>query len=1033
MFRQNAIVFRENAIISRHYTRLLFSLFLSILCLACLTTEAIAQLSVSKLFNNGMVLQRDTDIPVWGWSNTGDTVKVTLNGISDSTTVNESGRWQVNLSPMSAGGPYSMVIVSKGQTITRSSVYIGDVWLASGQSNMEFTVSSTDSATQVIAAANDQLIRQFKVPKSNATEPEEELVGGSWTPATSTYVGNFSAVAYFFSLNLHKHVDIPIGILNVSYGGSRIEAWMSEEMLGYDENDTTMAAGETERQPTLLYNKMIHPLYHYAIKGFLWYQGESNADNMEDAIAYSDNFKNLINSWRGLWGLGDIPFYWVQLPNYGESFDEPQIWDAWPVLRAGQSDALSLTNTGEAITIDVGGEDIHPTYKQPVGYRLSLLARKFTYGEDIIYSGPRYNKNKLRKDGRIVINYEHIGGGLVAKDSLESKVGSFAIAGEDNQLVWAKAVIENDSVIVWNESVQEPVLVRYAWEYNPIHANLSNKQGLPAAPFKAYVNPGFKIAYFKSTKTVVEYGQSTILSWLVFGASSVTLNGIIVDTTGSLIVSPVQDTTYTLIATNRENETETDTATVSITVLDPNQINRALNRPVEASTYQDFYNQILLPGYAVDGDMETRWSSAYDEEDPNIDDNADDEWIAVEFEHIIDIERVILNWETAYGSEYDIEVSFDGYLWNSIYEENSSDGGEDNITFEEYPSGRFLKVHGLKRATEWGFSLYEIAVYGIISSVQPPNVTVSTNFGNVIPTGTEITIKANTSDDDGEVVQAVFYVDGDSIGIDSESPFEINWTPTEGKDYNISAVVKDDSNLIVQSDPLIIYAVEGTITRFEAELASTTGEAYILSSGVTSGGKYMELREAWTITFNNIGIPSTGEYLLTIGYQLTFESPKSQYLVINGDTVDVVEFTAPNTSAWLQKGIIVQLQEGTNVIAIHGFWNWMSFDFIGVRGANIVSVKDNAELPLKHSLKQNYPNPFNSSTEIKYSLPKKCHVLLDIFDSTGRKISTLVYEEKVAGDHNFIFITKGLASGTYLYRLKTSDGYIDTKKLVLLK
>ena len=710
--------------------------------------------------------------------------------------------------------------------------------------------------------------------------------------------------------------------------------------------------------------------------------------------------------------------------------------DAWPVLRVGQSDALSLANTGEAITIDVGGEDIHPTYKQPVGYRLALLARKFIYGEDIIYSGPRYTKNKLKEDGRIVINYDHIGSGLVAKDSLEGKVGSFAIAGEDNRLVWAKAVIGNDSVIVWNESVPEPVLVRYAWEYNPIHANLYNIEGLHATPFKAYVNPGFKIAYFQSTKTVVEYGQSATLSWLVFGASTIALNGIIVDSTGTQSITPMQDTTYNLIATNRNNEAEKDTATISIVVLDPIQINRALNRPVTCSTYDACCGDELIPDFAIDGNMDTRWSSAWKSDtpsDPNLDENPDDEWIAIEFENIIDIERVVLDWETAYGSEYDIEVSYDGYLWNLVYEENSCNGGEDNITFDEYPSGRFLRVHGLKRATEWGFSLYEIAVYGTISSVKPPNVSVSTNLGNVIPTGTEITITANTSDDDGKVVQAVFYVDGNSIGIDNESPFQLNWTPTEGKDYFISAVVMDDSNLIVQSDPLIIYADDGAITRFEAELASTTGQANILSSGTTSAGKYMELRDAWTITFNNIGEQNTGKYLLTIAYMLNFESHKSQYLVINGDTTEVVEFTALNTNTWLQKGILVQLKKGTYtyVIAIHGFWNWMSLDFIGVRGANIVSIKSKTELPLKHSLEQNYPNPFNPSTEIKYSLPQKCHVLLEIYDSIGRKISTLVNEEKAAGYYNFKYIAKGLASGTYLYSLKTSDGFIDTKKLIL--
>jgi hypothetical protein len=1011
-------------------------LLIVMIMIFCFTSDSNAQFRIAQPFGNGMVLQREINIPVWGWGTAGDTVKVTFQSVSYTTVTDDSGRWQLELPPTPAGGPYTLSATSAGQTINRASVYVGDVWLASGQSNMEFAVSQTDSAAQVIAAANDQLIREFKVPKSSATEPQEELAGGSWSPATSAYVSNFSAVAYFFAKNLRQHVNIPIGILNISYGGSRIEAWMSKEMLGYDEEDTTMAAGETERQPTLLYNKMIHPVRNYAIKGVLWYQGESNADNMEDALAYSNNFKNFINSWRALWGLGDIPFLWVQLPNYGTPSDQPQTWDAWPVLRAAQSEALTLPNTGEAITIDVGGESLHPTYKQPVGYRLSLTGRKVAYGEDIVYSGPRYKTNRLRADGRIVINYDHPGSGLVARDSLAGQVGSFVVAGDDEQLVWAEAVIADDSVIVWNDAVPEPAIVRYAWEYNPSHANLYNAEGLPAAPFKVYVNPGFKIAYFRSARTVVEQGQSTTLSWLVFGASLITLDGVPVDSTGTQIIAPLQDTSYTLIAVNRENAAEQDTATVTITVLDPSQINRALNRPVTASTFEACCGDELVADFAVDGDMETRWSSAWKTEAPadsNLDDNPDDEWIAVEFTDIIDIERIILYWEAAYGSQYNLEVSYDGYLWKSVYAEQTGNGGEDNIVFETRPSGRFLRMHGLQRGTQYGFSLYELAVYGTLSAKNPPNVTVNTNLGNVLAVGTEVTITATTTDGDGEVVKAVFYVDGDSLGMDNEAPFELNWTPAEVKDHTLAAVVTDDSNLTVQSDPLIIYMDNGSITRFEAELAATTGQSSIVNNAATSGGKYRQLRDAWTITFKNISVQAGGEYLLTICYQLTYESPKSEYLVINGDTVGVVEFTAPNTSIWLQKGLLVQLREGSNEIALHGFWNWMSLDYIGVRGATIASVNSKDTMPLKHLLAQNFPNPFNPSTNIMYALPKRSHVLLEVYDLAGKKVTTLVNEMKAAGNHIFHYHARGLASGLYLYRLQTGDGFVQSKKFVILK
>ncbi len=342
-------------------------------------------------------------------------------------------------------------------------------------------------------------------------------------------------------------------------------------------------------------------------------------------------------------------------------------------------------------------------------------------------------------------------------------------------------------------------------------------------------------------------------------------------------------------------------------------------------------------------------------------------------------------------------------------------------------------MHGLQRGTQYGFSLYEIAVYGKLSAKNPPNVTVNTNLGNVLVVGTEVTITATTTDGDGEVVEAVFYVDGDSLGTDNAAPFEMNWTPAEVKDYKLTAVVTDDSNLTVQSDPLIIYIDNGSITRFEAELAATTGQTSIVNNAAASAGKYRQMRDAWTITFNNINVPGSGEYLLTICYQMTYESPKSQYLVINGDTVGVVEFTAPNISIWLQKGLLVQLQAGSNEIALHGFWYWMSFDYIGVRGATFASVDSRDILPLTHLLAQNFPNPFNPSTNIMYALPKRSHVLLEVYDITGKKVMTLVNEIKAAGNHTFHYNAKGLASGMYLYRLQTGDGFNQTRKFILLK
>lgn len=1024
----------------------IFGVKLSLLCVYVFSLLIImenleAQIQLSRIFNNGMVLQREHIIPVWGTSTPNDSVYVSLDGVTVSTKADTSGNWRLELPAHGAGGPFSMTVAStSATTVTYTDVYIGDVWLASGQSNMELEINSADSAASVKAAANDQRIRQFKIPKALANEPSGTLPPSSiWRPATSQYVGSFTAVGYFFAKQLREHLDIPIGIINSSYGGSRIETWMSDEMLGFDEGDIVLANGEPERQPTVAYNKMIHPLLDFPIKGFIWYQGESNADNLEDALEYGELFKTMINGWRELWGLGDIPFLWIQLPNFNNPSVVPQVWDAWPQLRKGQSSALSFPNTGEVVTIDVGAVDIHPTYKQPVGRRLALVARKVAYGEDLVYSGPRYRSNILREDGTIAINFDHVGGGLVAEGSDSGEIYEFAVGDENGNLSWANARLENDQVIVWSETVTEPALVRYAWEFNPAKVNLYNAEGLPAAPFMVDVNPGFKIASFKAARTAVETGQSTTLSWLVFGASSITLDGTEVDSSGSITISPVENTTYTMIAVNRDDANEIDTAVVSITVLDPNQINRALNRPATSSTYETSEGIDQLPGKAVDDSMQTRWSSAWQvgdadsDPDPMVDDNPDDEWIAVDLGEAIDIERIIIYWESAFGSHYDIDVSYDGYLWNTVFEERAGNGGEDNIAFDNPVSGRFVRIHGLQRATQFGFSIWEIAVYGLLAELKPPTITLGAVMGNVISQGTTAALTATVSDTDGEVNEVTFYADGELLIVDNSAPFSANFTPAEGTEFEITGVAVDNDGLRVQSEPYYIFIDDGTLTRFEAEKAAHTGSGNaVINSAQCSGGKYLEMRDAWTLTFNNVNVETAGDYLLSIAYLLNFESPKHQYLVVNGDTTAYVKFTAPSTTIWLKTGLKIPLVAGNNVIEFHGEWNWMSFDYIAVQGATIVSNETTENLPEGFTLSQNYPNPFNPSTKVSYSLPGAGFVNLEVYDITGRKIRTLVNEVKQAGVYETNFDANGLASGVYFYKIHFGSTVL-TKSMILLK
>jgi hypothetical protein len=1023
-------------------TRFCISMVGSLILTAAACFESPAAIQLSKIFASGMVLQRNVELRVWGTAAPQDTITVSFMGPNVVTIADSLGKWSADLPPKSAGGPSVMTISTRNQTITLSDVYVGDVWVASGQSNMEMQVNwPIDNSSSIIAAANYQTIRQFKVPKALANDSSEDLPNGCvWTPATSAYVGYFSAVGYLFARELYQDLGIPIGIINTSYGGSRIEAWMSDAMLGYDESDTVLAGGQAERQPTVAFNKMIHPLRRFPVKGFIWYQGESNADNMEDARAYGNMFKTMITGWRNLWGLGDLPFFWIQLPNYGEIFSTPQAWDAWPQLRAGQTSALGLPNTGEAVTIDVGGTDIHPTNKVPVGHRLALVARKIAYGEDIVYQGPRYKRNHLRNDGKVEVEFDFVADSLVAKDSLNGGVRGFAIAGSDNNLTWAQAAIENGKVVVWNNAVTDPQIIRYAWEYNPSFVNLYNSAALPTAPFLADVNPGFKIVRFQAARSAIERGQSTTLTWSVFGASSVSLDGSPVDSSATITVAPDHTTLYTLLATNREDASIVDTARVTVEVLNPDSINRALDRPVTASTYSTTSGDTLFPRLAVDGNMTTRWSSAWHATDPNRDADPDDEWIAVDFGDIIDIGRVNLSWGTSYASEYNIDVSYDGYLWRKALEVREGNGGADSVLFPVKPAGRYLRVHATKSVAGQGYALEEIAAYGRISSKAPPSVAVNTNLGNVLTAGTSVTITASTADSDGKVVRADFYVDGVFLSTDTTAPFQASWAGGSSQnEYAITAIVTDDSALSVQSAPLIIYIDNGTITRFEAEKAPYTGTVNVVSLASRSGGKYLQLQSGWVITFDNISVPSAGDYLLTFCYQLTYESPKTQYLLVNGQLIASVEFTAPSTSAWLQKGILVPLRAGTNEITIDGYWEWMSLDYIGVQGATIASSVTEASLPLTYALVQNWPNPFNPSTRIQYTVggirasgPGARQVELKVYDIVGREVATLVNELKAPGTYEIQFDGAKLASGVYFYRLK-GGSYVQTRTMILLK
>lgn len=634
-----------------------------------------AEVRLPRIFNDNMVLQRNSEIKIWGWANHKEKITVSFSGNKYNIKTAKNGLWEVILPPHKAGGPYNITI--KGTNLIElKNILFGDVWVCSGQSNMHFRTAAAKNSYIDINDANYKNIRLFQIDEAANYQPQENLTSGEWLECTPENVKEFSAVAYFFGRDLHREIDVPIGLIHASYRGSSIQAWMDGESIkrfsdytqevkkieknpnyfddlfkvyennggnlvikelykkdsgfngvgnelnntffkegdwgkikvpGYwedfgiegfdgaiwyrkrfelpkafsdkelilnlgwiDDYDFTFFNGKrignntykgNERKynipkkllkdgineilvcvydmswnggfwgphksnikikgdqtelnidlqgiwdykkgisnenilndslflnklpykrstPTYLYNAMIFPLTKLKIKGVLWYQGEGNNHRSDE---YSKLLPAMIKGWRKSWGQNDFPFLIIQLPNFGNPNEKvPQNSD-WTKLREAQLiSANNTSNTDFVVTIDLGDAmDIHPTKKQEVGRRSMLAALKLAYNRDILSSGPIYKSAKILDD-KIEISFENIGTGLITKNKFRF-VSEFAIAGEDKKFVWAKAYIEGDKVIVYNNKVKKPIAVRYAWSENPSQINLYNKEGLPAAPFR---------------------------------------------------------------------------------------------------------------------------------------------------------------------------------------------------------------------------------------------------------------------------------------------------------------------------------------------------------------------------------------------------------------------------------------------------------------------------------------------------------------------------------------------------------------------
>jgi sialate O-acetylesterase len=453
---------------ARTIARLVCGFALGLLALA----PARGAITPNALFSNNAVLQQKAKVPVWGTTDKTDKVSVSIAGQEVSAAPTE-GRWRVELAPLAAGGPHVMTIAQGTDKVEVKNVLIGEVWLCGGQSNMQWQLKQSDGGSDAIAKSANDSLRLLTVPRKGSDKPEANVVA-AWVAAGPETVGDFTAVGYFFGRDLQKQLGVPVGLISSNVGGTAVEQWMSKESI---ESNPDLKDMSKPQGASTLYNAMIAPLAPYAIKGAIWYQGESNASR---AYQYRKLLPAMIKNWRETFGLADFPFLVVQIAPYTAIVQEPSD-SVWAEIRDAQLNVTqNVPKTGLIVTTDVGDErDIHPKRKEPVGARLALAARAIGYGENVECSGPQYESMKVGGE-RVTLRFTHARSGLSAKDP---PLSGFTVAGEDQKFHNAKATIEGDTVVVSSDKVPKPVAVRYGWAAYPV-VNLWNKDGLPASPFR---------------------------------------------------------------------------------------------------------------------------------------------------------------------------------------------------------------------------------------------------------------------------------------------------------------------------------------------------------------------------------------------------------------------------------------------------------------------------------------------------------------------------------------------------------------------
>src|ERR1035437_9518809 len=512
----------------RKSTTMQKNISISLLALLLTASPLLAEVKLASPFTSHMVLQRDMKVPLWGTADAGERVTVEFAGQKISTKAGADGKWRVEFQALKDSAESRTLTVTGGHTtqpIKLDDVLVGEVWLASGQSNMDFSMSKkvkyfagVRNEEQEIAAANYPLIRMFTGDAAKAYAPQN-TVAGEWKICRPETAAAFSAVAYFFARDLQKEITVPVGIVTLAFGASTAEAWISRETLAADpllqpllnhfdaavqsfrtnpppvvapprseDVSATNAAPAGRRRSggprdpiqdqhnaTVLFNGMIHPVIPFAMRGVIWYQGESIVGGSAGVALYPQVQAALIHDWRKLWGEGDFPFYIVQLAGQEAASNNP-------LVREAQATVLALPNTGMVVATDIGqAKNVHPRNKQDDGDRLARIALENVYGRKLEFSGPRYESMKV-EGGAIRVKFSHLGGGLVVKNGEPLKW--FVIAGTDMKFVPAEAKIDGGSVVVSSAEVTAPVAVRYAWVNFPDGCNLFNAAGLPAAQFR---------------------------------------------------------------------------------------------------------------------------------------------------------------------------------------------------------------------------------------------------------------------------------------------------------------------------------------------------------------------------------------------------------------------------------------------------------------------------------------------------------------------------------------------------------------------